>query len=859
MCYRDTVEVLDLTGVHLACLAGENGAGKSALLEAMTWTLWGRARDRVMDDELISKGATEMEVDFHFVMGSDHYRVIRKRARKGNTGTTMLDIMVSESGEESAWKTISGSTVRESQQRIGQFLKLDYETFINSAFILQGRADEFTVKNPADRKRILADILGLAQYDRLEEAAKEEARERKARMNELEGSIKQIDVELLKRPTYEQELEEVEAQLIDAQASLVAARAELAETQSLMQSLEHNRVRLRELQDRQRGREQMMLTARARLENNTARKFDLVALIARRDEIEAGYTEWQAVQEEERRLNEALAMMRRMENEQSALERQIDGERIGLDHAATSRRERIAELGRNLAGRGVLESQLAEVMDKLRRLEQLQVQYEDTRCTRENLDVKMQTLTRELQQCKDEGIQLRQKLDLIMSTHAESNGHAGCPLCGTDLTADALRRVQNSYEDDIKQKRLEYDRKSKELEAINKQILATERKLSQEREDLKPLEMHRKREATLKARIVALDEDEEQLAKEESALVDIRMRLDESDYAHEARGALVALQARMRSLAYDEDGHRNVSRKVAEMRSQEYDQLHHRLENAERELSSVEQYIEDDTLHLEAWTAERSVDAEEIGTLLPKLGQLEIIKGQLEEKAKEEKWLAEMVSGMSERRGHLKGRILNCDNLQEEKGHFSTDYNKAIEEKVAFDELTTAFGKKGIQAMIIEGIIPEVEEEANKLLHRMTDGRMSVQFATQRDAKSSKNVIETLDINISDEIGTRAYEMYSGGEAFRVNLAVRIALSKLLARRAGTQLQTLVIDEGFGSQDGQGREKLVSAIRSIEGDFERILVITHIEELKDEFPVRITVVKTPNGSRIVMGDLAEAA
>src|SRR5205814_674156 len=144
------------------------------------------------------------------------------------------------------------------------------------------------------------------------------------------------------------------------------------------------------------------------------------------------------------------------------------------------------------------------------------------------------------------------------------------------------------------------------------------------------------------------------------------------------------------------------------------------------------------------------------------------------------------------------------------------------------------------------------EDEANVLLHRMTDGRMSVHFATQRDAKSSKNlVIETLDINISDEMGTRPYELYSGGEAFRVNFAVRFALSKLLARRAGAQLQMLVIDEGFGTQDGQGRDKLIGAIHSIQEDFEKVLVVTHIEELKSEFPVRIDVVKTETGSYIV--------
>jgi exonuclease SbcC len=99
-------------------------------------------------------------------------------------------------------------------------------------------------------------------------------------------------------------------------------------------------------------------------------------------------------------------------------------------------------------------------------------------------------------------------------------------------------------------------------------------------------------------------------------------------------------------------------------------------------------------------------------------------------------------------------------------------------------------------------------------------------------------------------LGTRAYENYSGGEQFRVNFAIRIALSKLLARRAGAQLQTLVVDEGFGTQDALGRERLVAAINAVQDDFELILVITHIEELKDAFPARIEVVKTPDGSQV---------
>ena len=109
-------------------------------------------------------------------------------------------------------------------------------------------------------------------------------------------------------------------------------------------------------------------------------------------------------------------------------------------------------------------------------------------------------------------------------------------------------------------------------------------------------------------------------------------------------------------------------------------------------------------------------------------------------------------------------------------------------------------------------------------------------------------MLETLDIEIADDLGARPYELYSGGEAFRINFALRIALSRLLARRAGAQLRALFIDEGFGSQDEEGRGRLVEAINSIRGDIDLILVITHIDDLRDAFPLHLLVEKTADGS-----------
>jgi len=174
-----------------------------------------------------------------------------------------------------------------------------------------------------------------------------------------------------------------------------------------------------------------------------------------------------------------------------------------------------------------------------------------------------------------------------------------------------------------------------------------------------------------------------------------------------------------------------------------------------------------------------------------------------------------------------------------------------MQQKTAlYQELAEIFSKKGLQTMIIETILPEIEQEANVILDKITQGRMSVSFITQKEKKTGEGEIETLDIKIADAFGERDYNLFSGGEAFRIDLAIRIALSKVLSKRAGTSLQFLAIDEGFGALDATGKDEVVEAIMALKGDFEKILVVTHIQELKNLFNTRIEVEKDDNGSHI---------
>ena len=175
---------------------------------------------------------------------------------------------------------------------------------------------------------------------------------------------------------------------------------------------------------------------------------------------------------------------------------------------------------------------------------------------------------------------------------------------------------------------------------------------------------------------------------------------------------------------------------------------------------------------------------------------------------------------------------------------------KFISEKSQLEILEKAFSKNGIQVAIIETVVPEIEKEANRILSRLTENQMHIALITQREKKSSAGLTETLDVVIADNLGTRNYELYSGGEAFKIDFALRLALSRLLANRAGAKLQTLIIDEGFGSQDDAGKERLVEVIKSIQNEFELILVVTHLDELKEVFPAQILVSKDDEGSKV---------
>ena len=323
--------------------------------------------------------------------------------------------------------------------------------------------------------------------------------------------------------------------------------------------------------------------------------------------------------------------------------------------------------------------------------------------------------------------------------------------------------------------------------------------------------------------------------------------LSQSLYASDHHELLENIESQLTTLNYSPQEHRHITSEI--QRLLPYYLEHQKLVEALTRLPQEEEELDRSKERLAQLNRELTHSRDLVTRLDQEKNDLSRMDIELKKARDQEDSFQERAQSLLSHRGDIEGRLQRIKDLKVQQLERTRNLVSLREEQGIYLELSQAFSRQGIQSLLIETIRPLIEQEANELLGRMTDGRMSVKLETQKELRSRRGeYAETLDIRISDELGSRSYEMFSGGEAFRINLALRIALSKILAHRSGAPLPTLFIDEGFGTQDGAGRERIVDVIQAIAPDFQRIIVITHLEELKEAFPVRIEVEKIDGAS-----------
>ena len=624
-----------------------------------------------------------MRVALTFDQETNRYKVIRQR-KAGKRGASLLELLIWDP-TTSSWKGISEGGMRATQDKIEKLLHLDYDTFVNSAFLLQGRADEFTTKTPSERKQVLANILGLSIWEMYEDRAKVRLTATRNDILRLDGRLEEIERELAQRERHE-------AELAESQTVAEVAGAKLTAVERQWSDLEQTRNEL--------------VTFQKQVD-------DLTRHI-------------------------------------SSLERDVN--------EATREREQVSARADKVALQAAAEAVRADV----KALEPLQARLGEVTQARATLGEEAAHLRGINVALAPQTEPIKERVRILETTKEPT-----CPTCGQPLTEDHRRQLVADLNREIEDRRQDYRTNQERIKAIEDQLASADRELNE-----------------LNIRLRDRSPLEKRLGELEAAL------------SHAGEAAALAESLRNKIERWFKEAEQDRARRAeVEARAGESES---RLRTASLSQADVDRV-----------RFEKRLADERVGGARQKLAALEEFEKQRQA-------------------------------LSQERERLATDVG-------LLEDLREAFSRRGIPAMIIETVVPELERSANELLSRMTDGRMHTRIETQRETKSGE-LREALEIIISDELGDRAYELYSGGEAFRINFAIRIALSRLLARRAGAQLRSLFIDEGFGTQDVRGREHLVSAINSIQDDFDRILVITHIDELKEAFPARIEITKTSEGS-----------
>jgi DNA repair protein SbcC/Rad50 len=1008
MCYGEDVPPLHFDGLHVACLVGQNGAGKSTLLDALTWALWGEARAK-SDDDLIRLGREEMQVVLEFLLDDHTYRVDRRRKRGKRQGTTLLEFQVQDA--DGSWRRLTGDTIADTQRAIDAALKIQYTTFINSAFLVQGRADEFTGRKPAERKQVLADILGLADYEALERRAKDRANQIDKQRDLLQATIERLGIDVALRDEYAQRLHEAQervATIDDERATYEGMLEELRMEAEELRRVREQRNQLAlaiEQQDAEHGEllkeiaqtEQTiaqfeatiaqrkaieqgvadLAAARMALDELNERReqaYELKAevdrwkavldqirqglaieqrsakdqldridgLVARRavvqqqrDEIAgqvAALQQWQAdlaqLRSDESDLTVQQADVLDLQRQASEFQREIDLQRNSLIAAQQEQQRKIEELQGVVDGLPLLHRQLAKLHADLDRFAALDTDLLRQRTEHTALVQRQSDLKATYESVTSEGKRVGEKLQLV------ERGDHDCPVCGSPLGPTELARLTEQYHAERDELRVQIRSIKQEQSEVVAAIAEQAQAIEQAEQALRGRVQVAAQQARLQQQQQQAQEAQARLVEAARTLAMLNQQLDRRDYAQAEQFRLRDVQAQLasigdlatirreldrlrqtiaaneRQISQHAALQQQAARLDAELQAIEdavverpaiheryvalteqiegelygpaeraamnevkergkalgYSKEEHRAqqelvaalsdwEQAGRELQHAQSLIERERVQLDRDRRQLSRIAGEMATRRQQIAELDLRlhdQQQLGQRLVEAERHAHQLTAQSQQAhadlGRAETRLRECEARAQELAVAQTQATALAEEWAVYDELAQAFGKKGVQAMLIETAIPELEHEANQLLSRMTDNQFHLAFETQRDTRRGDNTIETLDIRISDGAGTRDYQMFSGGEAFRVNFAIRIALSKLLARRAGASLKTLIIDEGFGSQDAQGRDRLVEAINSIESEFERILVITHIQELKDLFQSQIEITKTPDGS-----------
>ena len=892
-------EALGTSGLYL--IAGDTGAGKTTIFDAITFALFGEAsggsREPAMLRSKYARADDPTYVELTFSYAGQAYTVRRnpayERAKTRGVGTTsqLADAQLTLPDGRVVTK------LKDVNKAVQEIIGLSREQFSQICMISQGDFRRLLQASSEERKTIFTDIFGTGLYADLQARLKVEASVLEREMTKAADSIRQYtegmvcaddsdfyaEVQKTKRdglPTaeltelFEKLLHEDETRKtkLDEQVSAAEDAIKALEKQKeTVESYRQTKETLDKLAAEERAQKDTWDAAKAALDDAKAAKdSNLPGLTERLGKLNnqlSSYDELndknKALHGNEKLLKEEREKLRKAEDQKTALEDELS--------KLKDEQAKLKDSGEEKAG---LDARLKQCTARKGALETLLDDFENLRTEQKTLDDIQKNyiaLAAEMDKQHQEFDQMQRTFLDAQAGILAKDLHAGtpCPVCGAlehphpaalpdhAPTEDAVKRAKEAYDKaqsaasdasnaaaaqaatvdtkkDALRKKLQDllpDTAEEQAEtAAREQLQSTEAQIDELNKQLKVLEENIRRKTKLDEKI-SKTEDAREAAETDWNNADKQIRVLQAEYK--------TLDERIAELR------RSLTHKDKASAAREIDELETQSKALEQELSAAQ---EREKIALTEFTATQAT----IEQLKKQLetgsdGDLNALSEQLDAQKKQKKTLDEQRQSVHTR---IEVNKRARDGINTRRGEL-----EELERKYVWMNALakTAAGnlqgkaKIDLETYVQTTYFDRILERANLRLQKMSGGQYDLKRRQDADSLKSRSGLE---LDIVDHINAteRSVNTLSGGEAFLASLALALGLSDEVQMSTGIHLDTLFVDEGFGSLDSEALSKAYQTLAGLTEGNRLVGIISHVSELKERIDRQIVVVKGPDGS-----------
>ena len=766
-------------------LVGNNGAGKSTIIEAIGWALYGNRAARTSKDEIKRQGAARSDdcwVKLVFELGGNTYEVFRIISGKSADARVKVNGLIAASSTQAVTKFL--------EKRLG----MDYDSFYTSIVAKQQELNALSNKSPAERKK---SMLRMLKIDLLEEAIKrvrEDRRNKEKILEYMRKSLKDIEEMERERENKKRILEEYRFRKEEKEKRVAELEKKLREMEERRRREKEKAAKFNELEKRRKLLEERKNMKEILLKQKTEEKQQLMKKSGEYENLKSAIIQY----------DEVSKKREEMEND-----RKKYYERENL-------RKEISILQNEIEK---IEKEIAELNKKLIEEEKYRKEFESIKAEIEKIDGEIGEIENKLREgmAEKKAItgkmeEISKKIETIQKLGPESN----CPTCG--------RPLKEKYEEIIKNFNIEFEEQAKRKQIIEENI----QKLEEKREELRNkkekfvLEIEELEKIFLEYRVIKerIENFVREKQEKEGRMEEVEKKIQE-----------------MGEIRFNEDEYERVTEEFRRLRG-----LYEKaivIENEVRRIPEVEKEIK-------AIKEEIGFIMKEIGECLKEIELLDFNMERYEEIEKEYEDIRREFHATREELIKLKGEIefiqKDIERISEEieEQKKQREEIKKMKKEIANLEMLAGNRDTGLlnqfKNYLISKIGPLLSHYASHFFSTFTNGKY-------KDIEIDENY----NIWIYDRGEKFELDRFSGGEKDLANLSLRLAISQLIAQRADVSLNFIALDEIFGSQDRERRKNVLNALAELKKQFKQILLITHIEEIKDSMEYILKVYEDEEG------------